>query len=140
MATPHFRDVRDVALIRDDDLLSRVESLLERAMRRQVWLMFLDEHGYQLPVLLPSPVPRRPGPGDGVRLAKFFRTTLDDVPASSLIITYERPGRAALTNGDLRWIQLLREACLLAEIPFRGPLLCHDEGVRWVPADECMGA
>ena len=141
MATvPKFHDVHDIPLITDADVLDRVAALIQHAIRRQVWLMFLDEDSRQLPVLMPSYVPRTPRPGDGARLGEFFRLMAGDCDASTVVLTLERRGRADLSEADRKWLRMLREACLLAEIQFRGPLLCHNDGVRWVPLDEYLDA
>lgn len=136
---PNFYDVRDTALTSDDDVRGRVELLIEKATTRQVWLMFLDEQSRQLPMLMPTYVPVRPGEGDGPRLGEFFASLVDEIEATTVIVVFERRGREAITPGDARWLRTLRDACLHAEVSFRGPLLCHDKGVRWVPLDEYVG-
>lgn len=137
--TPQFNDLSDVSLDTDADITDRVASLLEHAMRRQVWIMFLDGESRQLPVLMPSYVPRRPNDSDACRLADFFRDLRDELDATTIVLTFERPGSPDLNERDREWLRMLREGCVLAGVSFRGPLLCHTAGVRWVPLDEYLG-
>ena len=138
--TPHYDELGDIALLTDSQITERVGALLEKALRRQVWIMFLDDASRQLPVLMPSYVPRRPNPADACRLADFFRELGDELEAATIVVTFERPGQGTLNDRDRAWLAMLREGCLLAGMSFRGPLLCHSDGVRWVPLDEYLSA
>ena len=136
MTIPRFDDVRDVPLVTDEEVLRRAELLLGHAIRRQLWLMFLDEHECQLPLLMPSYVPRRPGPGHLENYARVLGVLFEDADADSMVVAYERRGGDALTAADRAWLALVRDACGEAAIPLRGPLLVHDRGVRWIGDDD----
>jgi hypothetical protein len=136
MTIPRFDDVRDAPLVTDEDVLHRAELLLGHAIRRQLWLMFLDEHDRQLPLLMPTYVPRRPGPGHRDNYARVLGVLFEDAEADSMVVAYERRGGDALTAPDRAWLGLVREACEQAAIPLRGPLLVHDGGLRWIGADD----
>jgi hypothetical protein len=136
MSIPNYDDSYEIELTSDADLLDRVSALLQRANTRQVWLMFLDDEHRQLPLLMPSYVPRVPGERETARLGGFFRELSTEVGATTIVPTYERRGRADLTDTDQVWLQTLHNACVESSLGFRGPLLCHSTGVRWVPLDE----
>jgi len=123
-------------LTTDDDVLERVRALVGHAMRRQFWLMFLDDEQRQLPILMPTDLPRRPRRGDAHRFGEFLSDLVEVVGASSVIVTYERRAGDELSDSDLEWLRMARKGCRLAGVPLRGPLLAHRRGVRWVAADD----
>ena len=133
---PRYADTQFEPLVTDDDVLDRAGELLGRATIRQFWLMFLDAEQRQLPTLIPASVPHHPDPDDVAWLEQFVGQVTAGLEASSVVVTFERPGSEDLTPDDCRWLRALRDACLGASLNLRGPLLCHDEGVRWVAADE----
>lgn len=136
MTTPHYRDVLDTVLDSDDKLLDRARDLLEHALRRQLWLMFLDEEGRQLPLLMPIDVPRRPGARESSGFARFLGELVEDFEAASVVIALERRGGEGVTATDAEWFRMGRDACTAAGVPLRGPLLCHSGGVRWVAVED----
>ena len=125
-----------IPLITDDDVLQRVQTLIGHGIRRQFWLMFLDDEQRQLPLLMPTDLPRRPRGADAHRFGEFLSDLVEVVEASAVIVTYERPSSHELTESDLEWLRIARSGCRLAGIPMRGPLLAHRGGVRWVAADD----
>lgn len=120
----------------DLDVLERVQALLGRGHRRQLWLMFVDDRHRQLPLLMPSDIPPLPREHDEHSLADFIDSLVAMVDAHAVIVTLERRGDDAITDVDRRWLRLVREACRLAEVPLRGPLLAHGRGVRWIAAED----
>jgi len=136
MKPPHYDMVRDLALTTDELLLERVRVLLDDGYRRQLWLMFLDERSRQMPLIMPTDIPRRPRPGDTVGFGEFLRALNDDVEAATIVVTLERRGSDTITEIDAEWLRLVRDSCAYAQIPARGPLLCHSRGVRWVAAED----
>jgi hypothetical protein len=112
--------------------------MLESAIRRQVWLMFLDDDDRQLPIIMPTDVPRLPEPDDDVRVGAFLRDVGDDLRAQSVILVFERRGGPELSASDLEWLRVLRRACVESGMPFRGPYLCHRQGVSTVPVDDLL--
>jgi len=136
MTIPRFDDVRDAPLATDDEVLRRAELLLGHAIRRQLWLMFLDEDDRQLPLLMPTYVPRRPSAGHRENYARVLGVLFEDADADSMVVAYERRGSEALTDADRDWLRLVREACADAAIPLRGPLLVHDGGIRWIAPED----
>jgi hypothetical protein len=125
-----------VPLTTDADVLERVQSLIGHGIRRQFWLMFLDEEHRQLPLLMPTDLPRRPRRDDAHRFGEFLSDLVEVVEASAVVLTYERPSSDELTETDLAWLRLARSGCRLAGVALRGPLLAHRTGVRWIAADD----
>ena len=139
MKPPRYSDIGNETLGSDRDLTERVETLLTGALRRQIWLMFLDDESRQLPVVMPSYVPRRPRDGEAQGFGRFVRSVMDELGASTAVVTFERPGPDTYDAADREWFRLLRDACVSSGIVLRGPLLCHTTGVRWVsPEDYAM--
>ncbi|QEO10679.1 hypothetical protein [Protaetiibacter larvae] len=136
MTAPHYDDVRDLPLISDEQVLERASLLLGHAIRRQVWLMFLDESERQLPLLIPSYVPRRPSPGHRENYSRVLGVLFEDAEADSLVVAYERRGSDELGDTDREWLALIRDACDEAAIRMRGPILVHDDGLRWVAPED----
>lgn len=133
---PSFADVDNIPLDTDDAVQDRVVALLERAMRRQLWLMFLDEESFQVPLLMPSSIPRRPGKRHTENFAHFIGDLVDELDAASVVFVLERPGSDSISTSDREWLALAVEACQLAGVPLRGPLICHDAGLRWIGPED----
>jgi hypothetical protein len=133
---PSFADVADIPLETDDAIRDRVAALLERAMRRQIWMMFLDDEGYQLPLLMPSAIPRHPGRRHLENFAHFVGDLVDELDAATVVFVLERPGSDAVSTTDREWLTLAVAACHRANVPLRGPLLCHDGGLRWIGPED----
>ena len=131
-----FDDVSAIALETDDAVLERVTALVRNAIRRQVWLMFLDSDRRQLPVLLPTEIPANPGEDDTELIGSFIRTMASEVDAATVVVTLERAGSPDLTDPDRAWLATLLDACEASSIPFHGPYLCHRRGVRAVEVIE----
>jgi hypothetical protein len=127
-----FDDVSAIALDTDADVLARVTALVRNAIKRQVWLMFLDADRRQLPVLLPTEVPTSPQEDDIELIGSFIRTMVSEVDAVFAIVTLERPGTPDLTDADRAWLETLHCAAEASGVPFHGPYLCHRRGVRAV--------
>lgn len=136
---PSFADVDNIPLVTDDAVRDRVSALLESAMRRQLWLMFLDEESFQLPLLMPSAIPRRPGKRHTENFAHFIGDLVDELGCAAVVFILERPGSDSISTSDREWLALATAACQRAGVPLRGPLLCHDGGLRWIgPEDVCV--
>jgi len=131
-----YNDTREHPLTTDEHVLARAKMLLGTAVRRQLWFMFLDGDNIQLPLLMPTDVPRNPENANPADLARFIRGIVDTEDAATIIVALERRGSDEVTDDDRAWFRLVREACVMIELPHRGPLLCHTRGVRWVAADD----
>jgi hypothetical protein len=134
MTTPHFDDVRAIPLTTDADLIARVEHLLRRALRRQLWLMFLDENDLQSQTVIPiDELPDRPDSQSP--FGHGLATVMEGLEVRTLVAVLERPGGELLTDDDHAWATHLRDECGRAGVPFRGPILCHSRGVRRMEPD-----
>lgn len=138
MPIPRFSDVAHVPLPTDRELVPHLQSLLEGGYRRQVWIMMLDGASRPLPLLVPCDVPAVPDMDDVLALADSLRCLALDFDSATLVLTFERPGPPGRTEDDLRWIRMLREACVASEMPFRGPYLLTGTQVQPIPPDELM--
>lgn len=136
MTVPSFDSIGHIPLTTDVDVVERLGRMLDSAIRRQVWLMFLDEDDLQLPMIMPSYVPARPRKRDQVGLSVFIRELVSEVGADAVVVTYERRAGPALSEADRVWLRCLRDACLGSGARFRGPFLCHLGGVMQVAPDD----
>jgi hypothetical protein len=134
-----YAHVKDTPLPTDVELVPFLTGLLEGAYRRQVWVTLLDHRSCPLPVLLPTDVDAEPDPDEVIGFADFLRCLDYEAPNSTLVTVLERPGPAAVVARDRRWMRLLREACLDAGVPFRGPYLMLGNEARSVPVDDYVG-
>lgn len=139
MPTPRFDDVADVALLTDEAVLERVRDLVEGSYRRQVWFMLLDEEQRQLPVLIPHDVPARPSARHGRAVQKLIALLADEIRLGCIVVVLERPGGDTLRRGDRDWFAVVDEGCRAAGVVRRGPILAHDDGFRWIAAEDLLG-
>ena len=137
MQPPAYDAVADIPLRTDEEILDRVTSILTGAIRRQLWLMFLDDHQRQLPILIPADVPLRPSVLHHERFGPTLRAVADEVDAGSAIIVYERRGSDELTDADRTWLRFIVTEAEKVNIDLRGPLLCYTRGVRWISLEDC---
>lgn len=123
-------------LTTDLDVFERVADLIGGALRRQLWVLLLDDDDRQLPVIIPIDVPARPRRRDAAGFAAFLRATVTTCHAASVVLVLERPGPPSISNDDRRWFSMLAAACRAAPVAWRGPVLCHSAGVRWVAGED----
>ncbi len=138
MPTPRYDDVADVSLATDEALLDRVRDLVEGAYRRQLWFMFLDEEQRQLPVLIPHDVPSRPSREHGEAVHAFIAHLVDGIRPAGIVVVLERPGPDDLRRGDREWFAVVDDACRVAGVVRRGPILAHDDGFRWIAGEDLL--
>lgn len=105
-------------------------------MRRQLWMMFLDAKAFQLPLLMPSSIPRHPGKRHTENFAHFVSELVDELDAAAVVFVLERPGSDAMSETDREWFRLAVDGCQRVGVPLRGPLLCHDGGLRWIATED----
>jgi hypothetical protein len=135
---PAFDSLRDTPLPHDEQLLDLVGALLEGAMRRQLWLLFLDREERPLPLLLPSDIPRRPRVGDEERMARFVGEVAREIGAGAFVHVYERRGADSLGADDRAWLRLGATVAALTGLRHRGPVLLHDGGARWIGEEDVL--
>lgn len=125
-------------VVTDEEVLERVTQLVHRAHIRQLWLLLLDEHGRQSPILPVVDLPANPDESDG--FAEFLRALQEATGAVAVAPVLERPGPLELRPRDRAWLGMFAEAVAEAELRLRGPLLAHSRGVRWVAAEDLASA
>lgn len=136
MRIPNYEDTHEQPLTTDEQVLERVGLLVRNALRRQLWLMFLDGDDRQLPVLMPTDVPANPRSADPSDLARFIHGVNDDLGASSIVVALERRGSDEISDDDRAWFRLVQGAAAMADLRLRGPVLVHTRGVRWVAVED----
>jgi hypothetical protein len=124
-------------LTTDARVEERVQALIGRAARRQIWYLFVNEAGEQLPLLMPiRDYPSQPSPDDPSRFAAVLAHVADACPAHGVIAVIERYASVELTPSDLAWANTLHEAAGMSPLTLRAILLSHAQGVRWVAQDD----
>ena len=136
-------DTTQLPIATDQDIEQRVASLLQRAIRRQWWTLYLDVDDLQRPVLMPMPGypahPHEPCGDEGSAaevLANRLASIVAEIEAAKVIFVWERPGDDELTGGDRAWAGALGSACRDVGVAVRAQLILHDTGVRWISVEE----
>jgi hypothetical protein len=115
----------------------RVQLLIGRAARRQIWLLFLDHEDRQLPLLIPvQDPPPEPEQDDDRRFATLLAYVQDQTDARGFVAVIERFGGMTLTTRDSAWARMLTDAAALSPLRLHGILLSHARGVRWMAPDD----
>lgn len=123
-------DAKQLPLITDDDILRRVSELLGSACRRQLWLLFLDATGVQLPLLIPvADYPPAPA-GAAEPFADAIARLVSEVAAAEVVLVWERRLDERATRADQVWGSRLADACIERGVRVRAQLICHRSGVR----------
>lgn len=129
----------------DAQILDHAGSLLSTAIRRQTWLLFLDDDNLPVPLLIPiDGFPRVPGPEGALPFVSNLTREGLGIDGLSMIVVWERPGGEALSNDEKAWVtgfadafaELARTDGLRNRPTLRAQLLLHDAGVRWISAGE----
>ena len=140
MNPPSFGDTQLRPLTSDSDIHERVEQLVGRASARQLWLMFLDDHAVQLPLLIPiDTLPGLPEDGQLAEILDHVRDVVDEIGATSIIVVLERYAADTLTMHDIAWARSVRTGCAACGVTLRAQLLSHRGGVRWITVDDIGG-
>ncbi|PFG41229.1 hypothetical protein ATJ97_3777 [Georgenia soli] len=134
----HHTHARPVTPLRtDEELAEGVYQLLGPALRRQVWLLFLDEESYLQPLLMPcDDLPEPMTPANSLTFGRFAGVAVEHSGASSVVLVVERPSGPLLTEADRGLMRGMHDGCLAAGTPVRAVLLSHRRGVRWVARDD----
>ena len=133
----------------DDDLRALLERMLERASRRQVWLMFIDARGCLGEPLIPMEgYPEDPnaltrtddlGELTEAQLLVQRADLLREVTSSeSVVIVWERIGPSAVGVDDREWARAMRDAAFALKVPLRAQFILHDRGVRLLHLDDIL--
>jgi len=121
----------------DHEIVERMELLIGRACRRQLWLLFLDDRAVMLPTLMPNDeLPLPLGADLAGAIASMLRQAIAGTPIESVILVWERPGGPIAGADDMQSAEALAWACADAGVPVRAQLISHDYGVRLLGAEE----
>ncbi|MCS5719492.1 hypothetical protein N1027_15245 [Herbiconiux sp. CPCC 205763] len=120
----------------DFDIVELVSSLVGEAIRRQCWLMFLDEEHRPLPLIVPYADFDLDPPDDeiakyGALACGMARTT----GAASILLTWERPGGSELDDAERSLLSAVSGAIAVGGVPVRARLLSFSDGVRLLPEE-----
>lgn len=112
-------------------LLDRFEEFLHRALRRQLWICFLDDDLVQLPLVVPvEDVPVRPRAEPLAGLLDAFEEVGRHVGASRLVVVLERPGPGAARTSDAAWTEAVTSGLEGRSLSLHALLVCSDDGVE----------
>ncbi|GAA3650469.1 hypothetical protein [Microbacterium marinilacus] len=154
---PHRKAAeRRIARLRDEPLDdARLHELiglmLAGAVRRQVWLMFLDDAARLSDVVMPlSDYPRDPSePGvvedlgpvtAAALLSERIRTIAEAAGCGQAVLVWEREGGEAFRAEELSWASAMAKG-LQGDAPrLRAQFVLHDDGLRVLAADDHAGA
>lgn len=136
-------------LDRDDDLRDVLEVLLQRANRRQMWLMFMDPRGCLGDPLMPiADYPEDPddvveiddlGSVTEAHVLMHRAETLRELTGNtSLVLAWERSGTSAVFPADRAWAQAMASAAQKLDVPLRAQFIVHSRGVRQLHPDDYL--
>jgi hypothetical protein len=117
-------------LTTDADLVAMATDLVGTAIRRQTWLLLLDDEQRLAPVVVPMDgVPVDADPRHVATLAARLAELVESVPeAASIVLVWERPGGADVRMQEADWIAGLAASAA----PIRAQLVASDDGVHLV--------
>jgi hypothetical protein len=133
----------------DTALTAHLETLLQGALRRQFWMIFLDEEGEELGPVMPCddlpPDPRglARGRGPGARppaevLAHWIAGLMDEFEVAQVVFVWERRGGRRIGEDERVWARELGRACVHEAVRVRAQFLLHDRGLRVLAPDDYL--
>ncbi len=136
MMTPNHEETMTQPLTTDALIEQRVAALVGRAVRRQLWFLFLDDDHVQLPLVMPFSDPPLTPDASVSTLASVIRLAMESENASSVVVVIERYADAMLSDADKKWARAIIGACEKREVVVRAMLVSHRSGVRWFAQDD----
>ncbi|WP_166983119.1 hypothetical protein [Paramicrobacterium fandaimingii] len=127
-------------LVSDEQIEDRVADLIGRAIKRKWWILFLDENGVQLPMIVPvDGAPLVPDEAATEHSIEGLRVIMDEIGAAEVILVWERPTGSTVTLPDRVWASSMARAARDRGIRVRAQLISHRTGVRWFAPDDYEG-
>lgn len=138
--------LRDTAL--DDARLHELLGLmLTGAIRRQMWLMFLDDDDRLSDLVMPMadyPAdPDEPGVVDDLgpttaaaMIGARIPTIAEAIGCSQVVLVWEREGDEQFQQAELGWAAAIARAVRETDVRLRGQFLLHDDGLRALTPDD----
>lgn len=141
--------LKDLVLDHDDDLRDLLQVLLRQANLRQMWLMFIDEHGRLGDPLMPmDDYPEDPheevevddlGRVDQAHLLMHRSGMLREATGNaSVVLVWERVGPSTLDEDDRAWASAMADAASSLGVPLRAQFLLHNRGIRQLHPDDYL--
>lgn len=138
--------LRDRPLETTEELRTLLETLLERANRRQMWLMFIDDRGcLGDPVMPMDDYPDDPtGVTSTEDLGEVDEATLlmhrigelrEFTGNQAVVLVWERLGSSIVGVEDREWAGAMRAAATALDVPLRAQFVLHNRGVRELQVD-----
>jgi hypothetical protein len=120
-------------LTTDADLVAMVDDLIGEPLRRQTWVLLLDDEQRLAPLVVPMDgVPADPAPQDVATMADRIHTLVAAVPgAATAVLVWERAGGADPRMLEADWIAALAAS----GAPIRAQLIASDDGAVVVDPD-----
>lgn len=137
------------ALTDDTRLVEYFTPILETALRRQLWVFFLDEDDRPIGPAMPMDDypddPNRLLSTDdagwrkvaelfGMRFARLMR----ECELAQILLVWERPGGWTLSGETLVWARALGAALVAEKARVRAQLLLHSGGLRVLAPDDLV--
>jgi hypothetical protein len=136
MTIPDYEATLTQPLTTDALIERRVASLVGRAVRRQLWFLFLDRDQVQLPLVMPFSDPPLKPDASVSTLARVIGLAVESENASSVIVVIERYADSVFTEADKEWARAIVGAFKEREVVVRSILISHRRGVRWFAQDD----
>ena len=136
----------DVPTTPDERLRARLAPVMQTALRRQLWLFFLDADDEVVGPVMPCedyPIdPAEPvvvddlGPvTTGDLFAARFAGLIEEFGFDRIALVWERIGEARLDVETRTWASALGAALARQGVRVRAQMLLHDRGLRMLDAD-----
>ena len=136
MTIPDYEETPTQPLTTDALIERRVASLVGRAVRRQLWFLFLDQDQVQLPLVMPFSDPPLKPDASVSTLASVIGLAVESENASSVIVVIERYADSVFTEADKEWARAIVGAFEERGVVVRSVLVSHRRGVRWFAQDD----
>lgn len=138
------------APLTDDILLAdRIGLLLEHAIRRQFWMLFLTDQDVLAPAVMPcTDLPEDPtqitvtadlgAVGNAELLATRVAQIMEAYDLAQAVFVWERRGGPRVGDEERRWAQELASACARVGARVRAQFILHDRGLRVLAPDDYL--
>lgn len=139
--------ITSVPLTDDTTLINHFAPMLDTAIRRQLWIFFLDEDDRPLGPAMPiDDYPTNPRArvktddvGEHTAAELFgirFASLTSDLGLAQIVLVWERPGGRALKGVTREWARMLGDALQRHGAQVRAHLLLHSGGLRVIAPGE----
>lgn len=143
-------DLHALPLTDDATLQKGLELLLAPVARRQLWMLFLDDHDVLMNPLMPSDViegdPLAPCPGAedvderpaAQTVADCFANVMRAAGFAQLVMVWERPGRGLIDPETRQWARELGNRLRAHGVRIRAQCMLREGGLSILRPDDLM--